>query len=432
MKEWGNVLILGTGPVSVQLAVMLKQQWNSRIGIAGRRSSRSQKFFASLEQSDRQIRVGIQNEQHHSMAGECRVDEVFSGYEHITGQWDTLLLAVTTDAYTTVLKQIAKEVLHNVQCIVLISPTFGSGNLVHHYIKEFNPRAEVISFSTYHGDTRWAHQEPSHTVLTTAVKKKLCAGSVQKPSARLDSLQDMYTRLGVQLQLMDSPLEAETRNISLYVHPPLFMNEVALEAVFGEDPIPRYVYKLYPEGPITQQLIRSMLAQWQEITAILKQLNITGINLLKFMTDDNYPVLPASLGREDIENFNHLPPIHQEYLLYVRYASLLIDPFSESDSSGRYFDFSAVPFRKVFTNQEGQRDIPRMPQEDYYRIKIIQGISHHTGTPCPVIDEFVHRYESTIREYARNHPGGPLSRAFTVQDFHEDLTRICGAIQPVH
>ena len=35
----------------------------------------------------------------------------------------------------------------------------------------------------------------------------------------------------------------------------------------------------------------------------------------------------------DIENFENLPAIHQEYLLYVRYTAILIDPFSNPDAS---------------------------------------------------------------------------------------------------
>lgn len=175
---------------------------------------------------------------------------------------------------------------------------------------------------------------------------------------------------------MESPIEAETRNISLYVHPPLFMNEVSLSAIFGDQDTKKYVYKIYPEGPITPLLIREMLAHWKEIMNIISKLHIKGINLLKFMTDDNYPVRLESLSRHDIENFPIFETIHQEYLLYIRYTSLLIDPFSEPDKDGKYFDFSAVPIRKMFINREGDLDIPRMPKEDYYRLKIIQELQN--------------------------------------------------------
>ena len=50
----------------------------------------------------------------------------------------------------------------------------------------------------------------------------------------------------------------------------------------------------------------------------------------------------------DIEHFEILPDILQEYLLYVRYTAILIDPFSQPDENGHYFDFSAVPFKQVY------------------------------------------------------------------------------------
>lgn len=193
----------------------------------------------------------------------------------------------------------------------------------------------------------------------------------------------MVDQLGVVMEVMASPFEAETRNISLYVHPALFMNEFSLNAIFGNADVQTYVYKLYPEGPISQHLIREMLAGWKEIMRITDRLHIRPLNLLQFMTDDNYPVHLQSLSRSDIEEFVGLQDIHQEYLLYIRYTSLLIDPFSQPDEQGKYFDFSAVPFRKMFINHEGQLEIPRMPQEDYYRIKIIQGIARHLRVDCP-------------------------------------------------
>jgi hypothetical protein len=182
---------------------------------------------------------------------------------------------------------------------------------------------------------------------------------------------------------------------------------------------------MYPEGPITQVLIREMRAQWQEIKNITDRLDIQGVNLLQFMTDDNYPVQLESISRQDIENFNQLQVIHQEYLLYIRYTSLLIDPFSEPDSEGKYFDFSAVPFRQTFMNREGELDIPRMPKEDYYRIKIIQGIARHLDVSCPTIDQFIARYEAKLQEVADANPDQRLSDAFAIQSFDEDIRMIC-------
>ncbi|USK32089.1 opine metallophore biosynthesis dehydrogenase [Bacillus sp. F19] len=428
MSDFKRVLILGTGPTSIQLAVNLKKQLDCYVGIAGRESVRSNTFFSALRQSDHLIRVSIQNEKHRAMKGECFIDQVFNGYETIQGEWDTIILSVTTDAYIEVIKQINDKLLKKVRCIVLISPTFGSNNLIKNYMNQHNSNAEIISFSTYYGDTRWMHDKPSNHVLTTAVKKKIYIGSTHHPSKNIDRLYKVYEQIGIALEVMDSPLEAETRNISLYVHPPLFMNNFSLSAIFGDLNIKKYVYKIYPEGPITQFLIRDMLAQWKEIMNVLEKINIKSINLLKFMTDDNYPIRLESLSRHDIESFNHFETIHQEYLLYIRYTSLLMDPFSEPDKDGRYFDFSAVPIRKMFVNREGYLDIPRMPKEDYYRIKIIQGIAKYLDSDCPTIDKFIKTYESKIEEVAQFHKNELLSNAFVVQSFDEDLNMICSEI----
>ncbi|MFC9599682.1 opine metallophore biosynthesis dehydrogenase [Peribacillus butanolivorans] len=428
MNDFKRVLLLGTGPTSIQLAMNLKNQLNCYVGIVGRESVRSEIFFETLKENNHLVRVSVQNEKHRTMQGECFIDQVFRDYGTIKGEWDTIILAVTTDAYIEVLKQINNEILKPVRCIVLISPTFGSNSLINNYMNQRNSDAEIISFSTYYGDTRWMHDKPSNNVLTTAVKKKIYIGSTQYPSKNVEGLCKLYEQLGITLETMESPIEAETRNISLYVHPPLFMNDFTLRAIFGDLESKKYVYKLYPEGPITQYLIRDMLAQWKEIMNILGKLNIKNLNLLKFMTDDNYPVRLESLSRHDIEDFNHLEAIHQEYLLYIRYTALLIDPFSEPDKNGKYFDFSAVPIRKMFVNREAYLDIPRMPKEDYYRIKIIQGIAKYLNVNCPTIDKFIKTYENKIEKVAQSNEGELLSNAFVVQSFDEDLNMICSEI----
>ncbi len=428
MSDLKRVLLLGTGPVSIQMASMLKKHWHCCVGIVGRASVRSKPFFADLKQNDCRIRVSIQNEQHRRLEGNCFIDHVFQGYGTVTGEWDTVIVTVTTDAYIEVLKQIDERIMRKVRCVVLISPTFGSNSLLRHYMNEIQSEAEIISFSTYLGDTRWMHEQPSHHVVTTGVKKKVFVGSTHVPSDNVKALCELYEQLGIALEVMNSPIEAETRNISLYVHPPLFMNDFSLNVIFGEVGAKKYVYKMFPEGPITQYLIRDMLAAWREITSVIQKLELTGVNLLKFMTDDNYPVRLESLSRDDIENFSHLDSIHQEYLVYIRYTSLLIDPFSEPDQEGRYFDFSAVPIRSIFVNSEGYWDIPRMPKEDYYRIKIIQGIANYLGASCPTIDTFITAYERKLDETAQTLKGELVSNAFKVQTFEEDLKMICSEI----
>jgi len=429
MIAFKRVLVLGTGPVSIQLAVALKKNLNCTIGIVGRQSVRSEPFFSSLSENGQMVRVDIQNEKHRKMASECRVDHLFHDYGSVSGDWDTIVLSVTADAYIEVLKKINDDVLKKVKCLALISPTFGSSILVEKYMKDRHVNAEIISFSTYLGDTRWMSSMPSNHVITTGVKKKLYIGSTNNSSPNLDTLLDLFDGLGVTLEAVDSPMEAETRNISLYVHPPLFMNDFTLGVIFDNAETKKFVYKLFPEGPITQYLIHEILSLWKEVMRLIAKLDIQEVNLLKFMVDDNYPVRAESLSRRDIEDFPHLEAIHQEYLLFIRYASLLIDPFSKPDREGRYFDFSAVPIQRMFVNKEGCLDIPRMPKEDYYRLKIIQGISKYLDSRCPTIDAFITRYERKIREVADSHQEAVLSEAFVPQGFESDLSRICSGLE---
>ncbi|MFC0212152.1 opine metallophore biosynthesis dehydrogenase [Paenibacillus chartarius] len=423
-----RVLIAGTGPAAVQLAVLLKRWRSGRVGIAGRRSVRSAPFFDALRESGGTVAVDISHPKLGALQGECFVDASFHEYGSIEGQWDTLILSVTADAYVPVLAQLPTDLLRSLRCVALLSPTFGSSALIRRYLKEKGGDAEVISFSTYLGDTRRTADKPPTYVLTTAVKRKVYAGAMGLPSESVETFRQLFEEAGITLEATDSALEAETRNISLYVHPPLFMNDFSLGIIFNRPAVPKFIYKLFPEGPITQTLMREMLEQWKEITALVLKLNLKGVNLLRFMVDDNYPVRPESLARCDIERFPELDPVHQQYLLYVRYASLLIDPYSEPDRDGRYFDFSAVPLRPVFINHEGAWDIPRMPKEDYYRIKIIQGIAQAAGVPCPTIDEFVVRYEQRLLAAVHSLSDSPLSEAFTLQSFEGDISRICSEL----
>ena len=153
------------------------------------------------------------------------------------------------------------------------------------------------------------------------------------------------------------------------------MNEFSLNEIFGTEASSKYMYKLYPEGPITQHTIREMLALWKEISTLILLLQARPLNLLKFLNDDNYPVHEITLSRDDIEHFTEMSTIKQEYLLYIRYSSILIDPFSQPDEHGKYVDFSSFSYKQVNKNKEGKWVIPRVPYEDYKKIKLL----YHLG-----------------------------------------------------
>ena len=148
------------------------------------------------------------------------------------------------------------------------------------------------------------------------------------------------------------------------------MNDFSLQTIFEGSEIPVYIYKMFPEGPITMKLIREMRMMWQEMMSLLQQLKVPSVNLLKFMVKENYPVRLETISEMDIENFEILSSI-QEYLLYVRYTAILIDPFSKPNEEGTYFDFSVVPYKCIDADEQGVIHIPRMPSEDYYRTLMI-------------------------------------------------------------
>ncbi|MBD0023766.1 DUF2338 family protein [Gordonia pseudamarae] len=422
----GRVLIAGTGPTAIQLAGAVKNVYGSTVGIAGRESVRSSQFFDNLRAVDGAASVRVQNIQHEALAADFRFDASFEGYPTVSGEWDTLILAAPANAYAQILREIDAAIgFAGITLIVLVSPTLGSGALVAELSRSSVAAPEVISLSSYLGDTRWASGIPGPTVLTAGVKNRIYAASDRGRTRALDAVRGLHVALGIDVEVFDDPIAAESRNPSLYVHPALFFNDVTLGAVF-DDPVgpQRYVYKLFPEGPITPGLIATMLGQWREMSAILAAVGVPGVNLLRFMVDDSYPVRPESISREDIENFESLTETEQCYLVYVRYASLLIDPFSTPDADGRYFDFSAVPIGRVFTDATGVLDIPRMPGEDYYRTKVIRGIAARAGIECPAIDGMLACYEGRLRTAAGKYPDRQLSPAFTVQEFDGDVQLI--------
>ena len=112
------------------------------------------------------------------------------------------------------------------------------------------------------------------------------------------------------------------------------------------------------------------------------------------------------------------------------YTGILIDPFSKPDAAGKYFDFSAVPFKHVFQNGSGEWQIPRMPSEDYYRTQIMRGIARVLKINTPMMDTFMYRYEAQLEAFQANHPNDSFSAQFKVQDFAHDIACIESQLSP--
>ncbi|WP_436855393.1 opine metallophore biosynthesis dehydrogenase [Staphylococcus caeli] len=428
-----NILIAGTGPVAVQLAYIFTTEQQNQVDMVGRAkcSQKSKKFYQAYHQYQQQLEVTVQNNQHQALSGRFHIHHLYADYSDVThtatmNHYDTLVLACNADAYTSVIQQMPQTVLENLHHIILISPTIGSHMIVQQQLAEINADVEVISFSTYIGDTRVIDETTPHQVMTTGVKKHVYIGSTsnKKESDFMLEMQRLFEGVNVRLIALDTPLFAESRNSSLYVHPPLFMNDFSLDVILNGSDVPVYVYKLFPEGPITMNLIHEMRLLWQEITLILERLNVLSLNLLEFMVKENYPVRKETFSEQEIKYFQKLPPIHQEYLLYVRYSAILIDPFSKPDIDGKYFDFSAVPFKQIYQNEQGMMQIPRMPYEDYYRTTIIQQIGALVGIETPMINRFLQRYALHISKFVEGHTELEYSEQFQQQHFEADVDLI--------
>jgi len=54
----------------------------------------------------------------------------------------------------------------------------------------------------------------------------------------------------VNLSFTQTSLEAEFRNITLYAHPAFSTSSICLEYSFGISNIKKYMYKIFPEGPV--------------------------------------------------------------------------------------------------------------------------------------------------------------------------------------
>jgi hypothetical protein len=414
---------LGTGPATVQIAVNFKNHLGCVTGIAGRISVRSEKFFTELSESNNILCAQIQNDIHARISGKCCIDYSFMGFSTITGEWDTMIFSVTNDAYISVINEIDNSIMKYVRHIILVTPAIGSNALVSGYLRKTGYDIEVVNLSSYYASTRG--YASAVKVLTNGVKKKIYIASTQEKSNICRELSNLFKELGIETEITKNTWETESKNISIYVHPPIFMNDYAFDIIFGSENTVKYAYKFYPEGPLTQYVIHDLIEQWKEISAILTCFNVKQFNLLRFMNDDNYPVMLQSLSRDDIDNFLFLDAVKQEYLIYIRYTSLLIDPFSIPDKNGRYFDFSAIPIQKVYQDKEGYWHIPRIPKEEYYRLKLLQGIARKAGVRTPIIDKFIEKYEQRLLWFNENHAEYRLSDDFIIRDFFNDIAIIC-------
>lgn len=392
-----NVLIFGNGAVGLHLYIILKNQNTKKIGIKIRDSLKTKRFLKEIKENEYMIEASVNKILDLKSYGKVKVEEIIEKNSDILDKWENFIFSTPCDTYLKILEKIEIEKLKKLKRIILISPEFGSSYLIKNFLlTKDRSDIEIISFSNYFGASNLISSF-STKIEVNALKKKVYLSSTKVNDYEIKKWEKLLKEIGINIIKQKNILDVESKNITLFVHSPFLFNNVSLNQIFLKDLQKKYLYKLYPEGPITKYVIHDMVELYHEIMKLYKKMEIEDINLLKFL-NENYPVLKESLAKEEIENFQKFSKEKQAFLLYVRYSSILIDPYSIPDKEGRYFDFSRVEYSKIYQNKDKKWEIPRRPLEDYNKLNLMFYLSKKYRSKNKVIKKFLHLYEYYYNE----------------------------------
>lgn len=387
-----NVLIFGNGPVALHLYITLKKQDSNKVGIKVRDSLKAKNFLKELREEKFILEGQIQTKLPSVAYGKVYVENLIQENEKISDEWEKFILATPCDAYFSILESIPLISLKNLKSIILVSPELGSAYFLKHWLEKLGREdIEVISFSNYFGATNLLG-ESSTKIMLNALKKKIYLSSTNLKSGELNKWIQYLKNMKIEGIICKNPLIAESKNITMFVHSPFLFNEISLNQIFLRDSQKRYIYKLYPEGPITKYSIQDMVELYHEIMELYQKIGIETFNLLQFL-NDSYPVLEETLHLDEIMSFTQKTREEQIFLLYVRYCCILIDPYSIPDEEGRYFDFSKVEYSKIYLDKENKWTIPRRPAEDYAKLNLLFYLSKYYGSTNVVMEKCLKKYE---------------------------------------
>ncbi|MFW7522773.1 opine metallophore biosynthesis dehydrogenase [Vibrio ostreicida] len=370
--QLGRLLIVGAGPAAFQTAALLRPHC-SHLGIVSRDSAHWQVRSVRLQQGER-VQVEVAKANLSSFAKSTGFDSVYEDLNLVQGRWDTVIIATPAYALVSVLRDLPVESVKKAKEVVLLSSWFGGHQITQGYFAQQELNPNVVVFSNYFAATKFEPREHTLRVVTKAVKKRVYAYVSRSEQGVLSLFQEALDQVDAQVQTLGNGFSVEGRNITLYVHSALFINPFSLDHIFSSSTDKKYMYKLFPEGPITPATMQTLVSLWLDMSSLIQKLGGESFNLLQFLNDDNYPVREESLSRQQIDSFMDCAPIEQEYRLYVRYSAILVDPFSTPDEDGRYFDFSAVPFAKGNLDKE---QWPRIPSEDLHALYWLQSLATH-------------------------------------------------------
>ncbi|KYM46669.1 opine metallophore biosynthesis dehydrogenase [Fusobacterium necrophorum] len=387
-----NVLIFGNGPVALHLYISLKKQGSNKVGIKVRDSLKAKNFLKELREEKFVLEGQIQTELPSVAYGKVYVENLIQENEEILNEWENFILATPCDAYLSILENIPLISLKSLKTIILVSPELGSAYFLKNWLEKLGREdIEVISFSNYFGATNLLG-DSSTKIMINALKGKIYLSSTNLKSGELDKWVKYLKNMKIEGIVCKNPLIAESKNITIFVHSPFLFNDVSLNQIFLKDSQKRYIYKLYPEGPITKYSIRDMVELYHEIMELYQKMGIETFNLLQFL-NDSYPVLEETLHLDEIMNFTQRTKEEQVFLLYVRYCCILIDPYSIPDEEGRYFDFSKVEYSKIYLDKENKWTIPRRPAEDYTKLNLLFYLSKYYDSMNTTMKKCLKKYE---------------------------------------
>lgn len=387
-----NVLIFGNGPVALHLYLTLRKQGSNKVGLKIRDSLKAQKFYEELKKEQFILEGKVKTELPLIAYGNTEVKPIIQNYKEILDEWETFILATPCDAYSDLLENIQFTSLKKLKTIVLVSPELSSAYFIKILLeKRGRNDINIISFSNYFGATNLA--EGTYTkIIINALKGKIYLASTNVNDTEILKWVKYLKNMEIEGVICKNPLIAESKNITIFVHSPFLFNDVSLNQIFLKDPQKRYIYKLYPEGPITKYSIQDMVNLYHEIMELYKKMKIETFNLLEFL-NDSYPVLEESLHIDEIKSFMDKPKNEQIFLLYVRYCCILIDPYSVPDEEGKYFDFSKVEYSKIFLDKNNKWCIPRRPAEDYSKLNLLFYLSKYYNTTNSTMEKCLKKYE---------------------------------------
>ncbi|WP_369324506.1 opine metallophore biosynthesis dehydrogenase [Serratia marcescens] len=395
-------LILGAGPAAIQLAADIKAAANARIGLYNRPSEKGRRLKQHLAHTPSLWLTGAGKAQRTQDDAQVTIDRYYDDLALVGGDWHRLILAVPADQYHDVLRQVPWAALPQLRSLILLSPSIGSGLMAQSLLQDAGQsHVEVISLSSYYADTKYQNADQPYRAYTKAFKQRiyLAGAGARSDCAELDWLCSLLARHGIDAQRCDSLLAAERFSITNYVHPPLALADTTLQAIFQPQGPIQYLYKTHPEGPLCPEAIADMLALSQDYQQLLNRLGIEAINLLRFLNDDNYPVPPRMVSRRWIDQFPQLAPTEQCYALFTRYTALLVDPYSEPDAQGRYYDFSAVRVARVFQDAQGRWRLPRVPQEDVRKLRVLVLLAQRLDVEMPAAQRLLARFQQALQRF---------------------------------